>query len=147
LREQLEEKLAGSLQKLRPAKTLTSSIMAAILTPSFAKATGAVMGTLAKFAPLKWIFPFFSMIFFLPTIFFVWLITRAELRNYREAKGFRARLFQERTRRQLLGMLIVMAAVWLCLPFIRTAYGPQTPGLFYFVLGAFSFRLCSRIYG
>ena len=41
LREQLEEKLAGSLEKLRPAKSLVPAVMAAILVSSSAKAATA----------------------------------------------------------------------------------------------------------
>jgi RNA polymerase sigma-70 factor (ECF subfamily) len=112
MRERLEEKLEGSLAKLRPAKTLVPSIMAAVLASSSAKVataggTGAaILGALAKFAPFKWLFTFipwviipllfFSLIMQLPAalLFHGWRLEN-EQQNYRDPKGFRTNLHQQ----------------------------------------------------
>jgi RNA polymerase sigma factor (sigma-70 family) len=97
MRERLEEKLEGSLAKLRPAKTLVPAIMASVLASSSAKAAtaggggAAILGTLIKFSPLKWLLPFFApLIGMLPSLAMTALAARAERRNYRDPEGFRA---------------------------------------------------------
>ena len=112
MRERLEEKLEGSLTKLRPAKTLVPSIMAAVLASSSAKVataggTGAaILSALAKFAPFKWLLTFIplviiplffaSLVMMLPAaLFFHGRRMEDEQQNYRNAKGFRAVLHQQ----------------------------------------------------
>lgn len=96
LRERLEERLADSLGKLSPGKSLVPAIMASVLATSSAKAatagSGAVLlGTLVKFSPLKWLLPFFAaFIGALPGMAFSALAARAERRNFRDPEGFRA---------------------------------------------------------
>ncbi len=97
MRERLEEKLEGSLTKLRPAKTLVPAIMAGVLASSSAKAattaSGAVLlGTLVKFSPLKWLLPFSAaLIGALPSLALTALAGMAEQRNFRDPEGFRAK--------------------------------------------------------
>ncbi len=105
LRDQLEDKLEGSLQKLRPAKTLVPAVMAAVLASTSAKAAtaggvgAAILGTLAKFAPFKWLFLFpplvLSLFMVLPGLLLYRWRVRDEQKNYRDPDGFRARLYQE----------------------------------------------------
>lgn len=97
LREQLEAKLEGSLEKLRPAKTLVPAIMAGVLACSSAKAAtaggggAAILGTLAKVAPFKWLLPFFAAgIGALPSLALTALAGRAEQRNFKDPADFRA---------------------------------------------------------
>ena len=105
LRERLEEKLEGSLAKLRPAKTLVPAVMAGVLASSSAKAATAggmgatILAALAKFTPFKWLFAFgpllFPLIMFLPGLLLHRWQRRDEQRNYRDAKGFRASLHRQ----------------------------------------------------
>lgn len=141
LRAQLEEKLAGSLEKLRPAMTLVPGIMAVILaSSSSAKAAAvsgvgaAITGALAKFTPLKWVFPFFSLIGVLPILFFSWLFTRLELVNFRDQDGFRARIFRETVSRQILWMIPLLVGLWWGMPLLRSTDGLRT---FYLALAVF----------
>jgi RNA polymerase sigma-70 factor (ECF subfamily) len=98
MRERLEEKLEGSLAKLRPAKTLVPAVMAGVLASSSAKAATAggagatILAALAKFTPFKWLFALGPLVFplfmILPGLFFHRWRTRDEQRNYRDQKGF-----------------------------------------------------------
>ena len=124
LRERLEEKLEGSLAKLRPAKTLVPAVMAGVLASSSAKAASAggmgatVAAALAKIGFSKWLLPFmsfFSYLVILPALGITWLFNRMELKNFREQKGFRAQLFRQASRwllpwcaLMLVGMCILM---------------------------------------
>jgi RNA polymerase sigma factor (sigma-70 family) len=118
LRERLEEKLEGSLEKLRPAKTLVPAIMAGVLASSTAKAATAggagtvITGLLAKMGFSKWLLPFgsfFGFLFLLPAILMSWLMVRLELKNFRDQEGFRARLFRSNIKDRIL--LLVMCIV------------------------------------
>jgi RNA polymerase sigma-70 factor (ECF subfamily) len=119
LREQLEEKLAGSLEKLRPAKTLVPAIMAGVLASSSAKAATAggggtvILGTLVKVAPFKWLLPFLATsIGALPGLTLTALAGKAEQRNFREPGGFRAQAHRVMYRKILwLVPLIVIPMV------------------------------------
>ena len=112
LRERLEEKLAGSLEKLRPSKALSSAIMASVLASSSAKAaTGsvAILGALVKLSPFKWLIPFFAAgIGVLPAMAMSAAAARAEQRNYREPEGFRAQMSRAMHRRILWGVPLVV---------------------------------------
>jgi len=122
LRERLEEKLAGALTQLRPQKTLVPAIMAGVLTSTTATAATAggisatVVGTLAKFSPIKWTFALFPLLFALPAVLFSWLIYRAELANYRDPNGFRARIFRKGSLRNMIWvialLLVILATTW-----------------------------------
>lgn len=101
LRERLEEKLAGSLEQLRPGKTLVPSIMAVVFASSSAKtatggAAGAILAALAKFTPFKWLFAVVPLIFpamvLLPAVLFQRWRLNQERKNFRDPEGFRARL-------------------------------------------------------
>jgi RNA polymerase sigma factor (sigma-70 family) len=122
MRARLEEKLEGSLAQLRPAKTLVPSIMAAVMASSSAKAVTAggvgatILGTLAKLAPVKWVISSFALLFFLPFVLVHWLFMRLELANFRDQKGFRARLFHERSRWGILWFALMMVGIWILIP-------------------------------
>jgi RNA polymerase sigma factor (sigma-70 family) len=122
MRERLEEKLEGSLAKLRPAKSLVPAVMAGVLASTSAKAATAggvgatILGSLAKFGPLKWLFGFTPFAFLMPAIFYNWLIMRLELANFRDQKGFRARLFREGSRWGMLWLAVMMAGIWVLIP-------------------------------
>jgi RNA polymerase sigma factor (sigma-70 family) len=123
MRERLEEKLEGSLANLRPSKTLAPAVMAGVLAFSTTKATaagvgGTVLGVLAKFTPLKFLFSFFAVVPFLPGIFLQWLVMRLELRNFREREGFRARLFRDNSRRFILLFALMMLVIWTVVPWL-----------------------------
>jgi len=117
LREQLEEKLEGSLAKLGPSKTLVPAVMAGVLASSSAKAAAAggmgaaVAGALAKLGLTKWLLPFaplFSFLFLLPALFIGWLSHWKQLKNFRDQKGFRARLFRQESRGWFLWFALIM---------------------------------------
>jgi RNA polymerase sigma factor (sigma-70 family) len=122
MRARLEEKLEASLAKLGPAKTLVPVIMAAVLASSTAKAATAggigatILGTLAKLAPVKWVISSFALLFFLPFVLVHWLFMRLELANFRDQKGFRARLFRENTRWGILWFALIMVGIWVLTP-------------------------------
>ncbi len=120
LRERLEEKLEGSLEKLRPAKTLVPAIMASVLASSSAKAATAggagLLGVLAKFTPFKWVILFLPLVFpvaiLLPGYLMQQWRMRDELKNYRDAGGFRARLHQQGSRRLALIFLVMILGMF-----------------------------------
>lgn len=108
LREQLEQKLAGSLEKLRPTKALVPAIMAGVLASSSAKAAtaggggAAILGTLAKLSPLKLLLPFSAAVVgVLPGMAFTALAGKAEQHNFRDPEGFRAQASRAMHRRIL----------------------------------------------
>ena len=113
LRERLEEKLEGSLANLRPTKTLVSAIMAGVLASSSAKAAtvgAAMLGTLVKLAPFKWLLPFFAAgIGMLPTMAMSEAAARAEQRNYRDPEGFRVKISRAMHRRMrwLIPLMVI----------------------------------------
>jgi len=101
LRERLEEKLEGSLNNLRPAKTLAPAVMAGILASSSAKAaSGAtIAGTAAKILPalgkalvLSWLAPLLLVLANLPGLLAAAAIHRQERNNFRDQDGFRPEL-------------------------------------------------------
>lgn len=154
LRERLEEKLEGSLQRLGPSKALLPAVMAGALASSSAKAAtaggmGAVSGALAKWGLGKWLLPFasfFSFLFFLPMVALAWFSARMELRNFRDPEGFRARLYRQSLNRRLwvmtglmVGTLMVVRLLMLALahfPGIKVTLAGLP--LFYLFLGIFS---------
>lgn len=124
MRERLEEKLEGSLAKLRPAKTLVPVIMAGVLAPSSAKAATAggvgtaVTGALLKFGFLKWLAGASVNLFMLPAFALSWLFMRLDLRNFRDRDGFRAKLFRQNTWVIILVMVLFGAVFW----FLQSAF-------------------------
>ncbi len=99
LRERLEERLADSLRKLGPAKTLVPAVMAGVLATSSAKAATAsgagttILGTLVKLSPLKLLLTFSAAaVAMLPSMALTALAARAEQRNFRDPAGFRAQM-------------------------------------------------------
>jgi RNA polymerase sigma factor (sigma-70 family) len=108
LRERLEERLADSLGKLGPTKTLVPSVMAGVLAASSAKAGTAsaggmaVLGTFVKLSPLKLLLTFSAAaVAMLPSMALTALAGRAEQRNFRDPAGFRAQM-SRRINRTLL---------------------------------------------
>ena len=95
MRERLEERLADSLEQLKPGKPLVPAVMAGILAaPSAKTVTGGgatILSTLVKFSPFKWLLPFFAAgIGTLPGVALTALAAKAEERNFRDHEGFRA---------------------------------------------------------
>jgi len=70
MRERLEEKLEGSLEQLRPTKTLVPAVMATILASSPAKLVGSGVGAkiLYYLLPLKFFFLFMWAMMVLPNL-------------------------------------------------------------------------------
>ncbi len=119
LRERLEEKLAGSLEKLRPSKALVPAVMLSVLATSSAQAatTGGavtagigtkVLTTLGKSSMFSWLLPFIVLIGLLPGMVFAWWWTRLERRNFRQQDGFRPRLYDHFRRSFLWGFPLLM---------------------------------------
>jgi hypothetical protein len=98
--------------------------MAGVMASSSAKAaTGgvgaAVSAVLAKAGFTNWLLPFtsfFTFIVFLPMLALNWLFVRMELKNFRDQKGFRARLFRERSRWGILWVALMMMGIWILMP-------------------------------
>jgi RNA polymerase sigma factor (sigma-70 family) len=133
LRERLEEKLASSLAQLRPTKTLVTAIMASVLASSSAKAAtmggigAAVTGALAKIGIAKWLLPLgalFAFLFFLPMILMQWLMVRLELKNFRDQKGFRARLFRSQMKDRISLIIIAVLIGLFIIPMIGHLVNP-----------------------
>jgi RNA polymerase sigma factor (sigma-70 family) len=158
MRERLEEKLEGSLAKLRPAKTLVPAVMAGVLASSSAKAAttagvGATLaGALAKLGFTKWLLPFasfFSFLFFLPMLLVSWLFARMELKNFRDQKGFRARLFRAGINRRIFIVFVGMIAVGVVMPLLLShlpvipshAFSGSGLRLVFLLLAVFTFAL------
>jgi len=150
LRERLEEKLEGSLANLRPTKTFVSAIMAGVLASSSAKAATAggigatILGTLAKFTPLKWLFMFAPMIMpaiiLLPGFFMQRWRLREELKNYRDPDGFRAKLHQQ-FGRKLFGAFALMIVVGLAAGYLSGHSRVHLDSKFvFFLIGCFGLR-------
>jgi RNA polymerase sigma factor (sigma-70 family) len=151
LRERLEEKLESSLEKLRPAKTLVPAVMAGVLASSSAKAAtaggagAALTGALAKLGLTKWLLPLgslFSFVFVLPMLSVSWLIARLELKNFRDQKGFRARLFRVHLKDRVLLILFAVIAGLVLIPLIagfvnRSLFSGTKPEVIYLLIAAF----------
>jgi RNA polymerase sigma factor (sigma-70 family) len=127
LRERLEEKLEGSLERLRPSKALVPAIMAGVLASSTAKAaatggTGAVIASvLGKTGIGKWLLPFgslFSFILVLPMLLATWLMAQMELKNFRDAKGFRAQLFKSQIKNRVFLVVVCIIIGLIIIPVI-----------------------------
>ncbi|EEF62506.1 sigma-70 family RNA polymerase sigma factor [Pedosphaera parvula] len=141
MRERLEEKLEGSLVKLRPAKTLVPAVMAGVLASSTTKATaaglgGTALGALAKFTPFKFLFSFFAAASVLTGIFLQWLFMRLESRNFLDRDGFRARLFRRSSRWWILWFALMMLVIWTLVPWfvLSSLHRGESLATFYLVL-------------
>jgi RNA polymerase sigma-70 factor (ECF subfamily) len=150
LRERLEERLGESLEKIRPAKPIAPSVMAAILSSSTAKAAGGtgagigvtILSALGKVLPFKFILLFFWLVGALPSLAFAWWMGRLERRNYRDAAGFRPRLHREFYRRQLLMIAIILLVSWgIIFPIIRMSDRLFGGNGFFLALGLVSLAL------
>jgi RNA polymerase sigma factor (sigma-70 family) len=124
MRTLLEAKLEGSLAQLRPSKSLVPVVMAGVLASSSAKAasgglTAVGAGMLVKLGFAKWLLPFawfFQFIILLPMLALSWFMLRLELKNFRDPKGFRARLFQEQSRWAILWIALMMVGMFAVMP-------------------------------
>ena len=122
LRERLEARLAESLEQLRPAHSLVPAVMAGILASGPVKAaaaggTGAaLLGGLAKFTPLKWLFLFIPLciplISVLPGMVFYGWRARDDQKNYRDPTGFRARQHRNIGKTRILFLTFFMVLVF-----------------------------------
>jgi RNA polymerase sigma-70 factor (ECF subfamily) len=117
LREQLDQRLAESLEQLRPSRPLASAVMGTILTSSSAKMAGGVgfgAKILSWFLPFKFLTWFFWAIWALPMLVGMFLRIKTigmEQSNFRDAAGFRARLYQDWSTRMVWPMLGLVVAV------------------------------------
>ncbi len=162
MRARLEEKLEGSLAKLRPAKTLVPAIMAGVLGSASAKAAAAggagaaAAGALAKLGFTKWLVPFasfFSFLFFLPMVLVSWLFARMELKNFRDQTGFRARLFRAAINRAVFIVAVMILVVAVVIPLLRSwlsnlpasTFSGLGSHPFFLFLAAFSFALLPHL--
>jgi len=133
MRERLEEKLEGSLAKLRPTKTLVPVIMAGVLASSSAKAAtvggvgAAVTGTLSKFGFLKWLAGASMNLIMLPAFGLSWLFMRLDLQNFRERDGFRAKLFRRNTWAIIFGITLFMVGFWFFQSLLKPVNGRAMP--------------------
>lgn len=151
LRERLEDKLEGSLEKLRPSKSLIPVIMAGVLASSTAKAattggTGAVIaGVLAKSGVGKWLLPLgslLSFIFVAPMLLATWLMARMELKNFRDQKGFRARLFKSQIKDRVLLVIVCIIIGLIIIPVLgrlvdRGLFSGSKPETVFFLIAGF----------
>lgn len=123
LREQLEEKLASSLEKLRPTKLLVPAIMAGVLASSSAKAATAggtvafgasakILPALGKSAVFAWLVPLISLLAHLPGMALAWFVSRKEQKNFRDADGFRPRLYRQFFRSFLWGFPVLVILIF-----------------------------------
>jgi RNA polymerase sigma factor (sigma-70 family) len=120
MRERLEEKLAGSLTKLRPAKTLVPAVMAGVLALSSAKATAGgtiaagvgakIVSVLGQTFLFAWLVPLLSVIVNLPSLIVVSFIVRKERQNFRDAGGFRPELHRRFFRSFIWGFPLLLVA-------------------------------------
>ena len=116
LREQLDQRLAESLEQLRPSRPLSSAVMGAILSSSAVKmagGTGMGIKILSYFMPLKLFWAFFFLFPFLPGLLFWITSRRTEQRNFRDAEGFRARLHRRASNRMWIMFPLVLVPVFL----------------------------------
>jgi RNA polymerase sigma-70 factor (ECF subfamily) len=136
LREKLEARLSESLEQLRPPSTLVPSVMA-VLTTSKMKAGGSVAALLAaafgKALPLKFIPLMAPMAGMVPAVGASWWMNRLERRNYRDPKGFRARLHRDLFRRSMLGLPVLFGVLGGGSFLLMRNYGPNVA---FFLLGA-----------
>jgi RNA polymerase sigma-70 factor, ECF subfamily len=133
LRDRLEERLEGSLSRLRPGHAIAPAVMA-ILATQKAEAAVAASGTgvLVKVAAGagKWL-PFqFTMIGMwlgglVPGVLFSLWLHRVEQQNFRDPDGFRARLHRRTLNRILIGTPVLMATILLVMGVVGLLLGHQ----------------------
>jgi RNA polymerase sigma factor (sigma-70 family) len=123
LRERLEERLAESLEQLKPGKSFVPAIMTSVLATSSAKAAtaggggAAVLGALVKLSPFNWLLSFSAVIVgMLPSMALNALAARAEARNLRDPEGFRAQM--SRKMHRLILWVVPLMVVPLVLGFM-----------------------------
>lgn len=146
LRGRLEQRLGESLERLRPTKPIAPSIMGAVLSSSTAKAAGGagagmgatILSVLGKVLPFKLLLSFIGLLSIVPTFLFTQWMGRLEQRNYRDAEGFRPRLYGQFHRRMMWGTLLAMAvaagvALWLVL--MQIGHHSFGLGIYYLVIG------------
>ena len=136
LRERLEQRLGQSLEQLRPSRPLSSAVMGAILSSSSAKmAGGAGLGAkvVASLLPFKFLTSYFWLIWAIPMLPGVLLrlkTIRMEETNYRDASGFRARLYHDWSSRLLWPMLLALVAaqvlIWGLVIYTLPIFGIRT---------------------
>jgi RNA polymerase sigma-70 factor (ECF subfamily) len=148
LRERLEERLADSLGKLGSGKSLVPAIMAGVLASSSAKAataTGggaAILGTLVKFSPLKWLMPVFvGFIGMLPSLGLTAWVGKLEQRNYRDPDGFRAQAHRAMYRTILWVVPLVVIPMVIGIMALNSKLGQKRTDwiLAVFMVGIFAF--------
>ncbi len=141
LREQLEGRLSQSLEQLRPRNPVAPAVMGAVLASPSLKAGGSVAfmklipAWLVKAWPVKTVAWLPFAFTFIPGILMQWWVGKAEAKNFRDQKGFRARLHRENARKRMwIGSLIPALMLLLMMRAMRW-FGDQT---LYLVIGAFA---------
>ena len=140
LRERLEERLAKSLEDLRPQRPVAPSVMGAVLASPSAGAAGAGLGVkllsvLGKSLPFMFANLLFGLVMMAPSVLLGSWLSRAERLNYREADGFRARLHHDFVRTRLWAVPLIMLGLWLLVPVAHSMLGMN---VFFLVLGGFT---------
>jgi RNA polymerase sigma-70 factor (ECF subfamily) len=112
LRDKLTERLEGSLEKLRPAKTVAPVVMAGVAAslPANTATAGGLAGSAAKVLSalgkthsIAWLGSFIGLLAQLPGMVAAFFILRKERENFREADGFRVELHRRFFRSFLWG--------------------------------------------
>ncbi len=136
LRERLDGKLEGSLEKLRPSKALLPAIMASVLASSSAKAaTGGtvaigvgtkIVSVLSKTALFSWFFPFIMLIGNIPSLIAVSFIMRKERENFRDTQGFRPELHRRFFTSFIWGFPLLLVGFAILNQSVLAAWGIKT---------------------
>ncbi len=148
MRERLEENLAGSLTKLRPANTLVPGVMTSVLASSTAKVTAGgsiAAGLTAKIATalgktflFVGLVPLFSLIVNLPSLIVLSFIMRKKRRNFRDSDGFRPEIHRRFFRSFMWGFPLMLVAFAIFNQSVLAAWGIKTHQL---VLACFVWAL------
>ena len=130
LRRELETRLEGSLEQLRPARPLAPAVMVLLSGQSLeAAGAGAGLGTLAKLgAALLKLLPFQFLMLAMPIVGLIpaWLLSRVEHRNYRDRDGFRARNYRSAMRKGLVFAAASAGAVYLVILWSEALWGKHS---------------------
>jgi RNA polymerase sigma factor (sigma-70 family) len=142
LRERLEERLADSLEQLKPSKSLVPAVMAGVLASKSAAGGGtALLGALAKFLPFKWLLLFGAAgVGVLPGTAMSALAARAEQRNYREPEGFRAQANRAMHRRIIWLVPLIVIPMVVGINVLISRFGKHSDAILaVFMVGIFVF--------
>jgi RNA polymerase sigma-70 factor (ECF subfamily) len=122
LRKELDDRLANSLQELRPVKSLSVIVMAGIFASSPSVTVGAVGGaaagggyaasTMTTGSTWMSMKALVSLGWTLPWALITWWIERREAANFTDQQGFRAKLYRLETPSLIGYILIIGLLMW-----------------------------------